>query len=116
MQRVPVPIFAALGAALAFLSGMASAQTSPDTGRYAYHPGMWWDGGWWPIMMFGPLFMLLFLAVLIAAVIFLVRRDGGLGQSAMPPQSTPLDILKERFARGEIDKNEFEERRRVLGE
>jgi len=29
---------------------------------------------------------------------------------------TPLDILRERFARGEIDKDEFEERRRVLGE
>ncbi|WP_201789038.1 SHOCT domain-containing protein [Nitrobacter vulgaris] len=34
----------------------------------------------------------------------------------MPPTQTPLDILKERFARGEIDKAEFEDRRRVLGE
>jgi putative membrane protein len=33
-----------------------------------------------------------------------------------PPRRTPLDILKERFARGEIDKQEYEERRRVLGE
>ena len=33
-----------------------------------------------------------------------------------PPSRTPLDILKERFARGEIDKQDFEERRRVLGE
>src|SRR6267378_7506898 len=31
-----------------------------------------------------------------------------------PPTRTPLDILKERFARGEIDKAEFEDRRRVL--
>jgi putative membrane protein len=34
----------------------------------------------------------------------------------LPPARTPLDILKERFARGEIDKAEFEDRRRVLGE
>lgn len=34
----------------------------------------------------------------------------------MPPERTPLDILRERFARGEIDKEEFDQRRRVLGE
>jgi len=72
-------------------------------------------------MIFGPLFMILFLAVLVAVVVLLVRWLGGPSQGPMPPHHTtpsrtPLDILKERFARGEIDKDEFEERRRVLGE
>lgn len=72
-------------------------------------------------MIFGPLFMILVLAVLIAAVVLLVRWFGGPWHGTIPPHQslpgrTPLDILKERFARGEIDKEEFEERRRILGE
>lgn len=72
-------------------------------------------------MIFGPLFMVLLLALLIAAVVLFVRWLGGPWQGTTPPHHappgrTPLDILKERFARGEIDKDEFEERRRVLGE
>ena len=34
---------------------------------------------------------------------------------AAPPARTPHDILQERFASGEIDAEEFEERKRVLG-
>lgn len=72
-------------------------------------------------MILGPLFMILVLAVLVAAVVLLVRWVGGPWQGTLPPHHTPasrtaIDILKERFARGEIDKDEFEERRRVLGE
>lgn len=73
------------------------------------------------MMIFGPLFMILVLAVVIAVAVLLVRSLGGPWHSAqppyhMPPGRTPLDILKERFARGEIDKEEFEERRRILGD
>jgi len=107
----------ATGVALALVQSAAWAQSPADADRYAYGPHMmWWGGGWYG-MIFGPLFMLLILAVLIAAVVLLVRWSGGSWQQTAPPPSrTPLDILKERFARGEIDKNEFDERRRVIGE
>lgn len=72
-------------------------------------------------MFFGPLLMILLLALLVAAVILLVRWLGGSWRGTTPPDEASqgnraLDILKERFARGEIDKEEFEERRRILGE
>ena len=72
-------------------------------------------------MFFGPLFMILGLAIAIALAIVIVRAV--LGPSGwetparrMPPERTPLDILKERYARGEIDTAEFEDRRRTLGD
>jgi putative membrane protein len=77
-----------------------------------------WNGGWhgW---FFGPIMMIVIIAVAVVVVVLLVRLLGGPGHTHprhQPPARTPLDILKERFARGEIDKEEFEERRRILGE
>jgi putative membrane protein len=74
-----------------------------------YGPG---DGGWG----FGMMFMsLLFLALIVVGVVLVVRSFSHGGQA--PPQSDrsrALDILDERFARGEIDQQEYEERRRTL--
>jgi putative membrane protein len=81
-----------------------------------YHGSHMWGGGWW--MFLGPLMMIVFIAAIVAAVVLIVRWLGGSYGAAplSPPGKAPLDILKERFARGEIDKEEFEERRRVLDE
>lgn len=77
-------------------------------------------------MIFRPLFAILLMAVVVLLVIvvvaiLLVRFLAGSWQvrpssESVAPGQTPLDILKERYARGEIDREEFEERRRVLGE
>lgn len=68
-------------------------------------------------MVLGPLLMILVPVVLIVALLALRRfwpssTGPSPAQHMAPP--TPLDILNERFARGEIDKQEFEDRRRIL--
>jgi putative membrane protein len=64
--------------------------------------------------------MILFLAIVVGVIVFLVRWLGGSEHSLFRPTGqtsrTALDILKERLARGEIDVAEFEERKRALGE
>ena len=61
-----------------------------------------WDGGWaW--MGFGMIGMALFWILLIVAIVALVKGMWSSGASAERRQEKPaLDILKERYARGEI--------------
>lgn len=56
----------------------------------------------------------LFLAVIVVGVVYLARAlsDGGAGSARSA--SSALQILEERFARGEIDREDFEDRRRTL--
>ncbi len=107
--------FVSLAALPAILWVSSTAWAQPQTGSdYGHH--MWGGGSW---MIFGPLMMLVFIAAIVFVVVFMVRWFGGPGHGASshaPPGRTPVDILKERFALGEIDKEEFEERRNVLGE
>jgi len=75
--------------------------------------GQGWGFGHGPL---GILWMVLFWGALIALIVFIVRKFTGSSDRSGPSSrnSTPIDILQERFARGEIDKKEFEERRRIL--
>ncbi len=100
---------------LVLITMATAAQAQVQREPYNY-PHMWGDGwGWGSMMIFGPLMMILFIALIVVIVVLAVRWLGGTGPAARAGR-TPLDILKERFARGEIDKAEFEERRRALGE
>jgi putative membrane protein len=65
-----------------------------------------------------PFLMVLFVAVVIAVLVVFIRWLTGPRQAetgVLPAPNRPLDILRERFARGEIDKDEFEQRRNALG-
>ncbi|MFQ5741481.1 MAG: SHOCT domain-containing protein [Acidobacteriota bacterium] len=79
--------------------------------------GMWGGQGWWGLG-YGPvgwMIMLLFWGLIVVGVVLLLRwlleqtrpRGGSSGESA-------LEILKKRYAKGEIDKEEFEAKKRDL--
>lgn len=74
-----------------------------------------YDGGWgW--MGFGMIGMSLFWILLIVAIVALVKGTwGSAGAPQRRPEKTALDILRERYARGEIEKEEFEQKKRDLG-
>jgi putative membrane protein len=71
----------------------------------------------WFGMMLAPVMMVIFSLIVLP----LVRSMGfgplwWHGHNALPPSRTALDILNERYARGEIDKAEYEEKRRVISQ
>jgi putative membrane protein len=79
---------------------------NPEEG---YHMGPWmmWGGhgmGWW-------IFPLVMIVVMIIFILFMGKRGGRIpwcGSGEHKDSETPLDILKKRYAKGEISKEEFE--------
>jgi putative membrane protein len=71
-------------------------------------PGMMW--GWWGM---GWIFMIIFWGILIVGLIFLIRYLIGATKTGKGQESA-LDILKRRYALGEINKEEFEQKKKDL--
>lgn len=73
-----------------------------------------WFWGWgilWMVVMTA--FWLLILLTLVLAVRWLWQAGFGT-RSVQPPEESALEILKKRYARGEIGKEEFEAKKRDL--
>jgi putative membrane protein len=68
-----------------------------------------WDGGW--MWLWGTLMMLTWVAVIGVAVWLIVRATRSNGR---PSASNARQILDERLARGEIDLDEYQQRRDML--
>ncbi len=62
-------------------------------------------------MGFGWLIGVIILIVFVWLIVKVINQSG---TSNQPNKSSALDILKERYARGEIDKEEFEEKKKDL--
>jgi putative membrane protein len=100
----------------------ALSQTQPPSAPQPpqwYGPGPWWmwgDGHGWQYWWICPL-MMLFMIVVFAAIFFVVRGvrgDGSHRWEPPGPSHSALQILSERFARGEIQRDEYEEKRAAI--
>lgn len=111
-------IFAVVAAVIGCLglpaAAWAQGTPGPDGGPWQMMHG--WGMGWgWGGMWLAPLFMIAGLALLVAVIVLLVRWLGGGSFGVGSSPRTPREILDERFAKGEIDREEYENRRKVLG-
>jgi putative membrane protein len=101
------PVLVVMG----ILPAVAWAQGGGDYWGWGGHP-MGWMWGAWGIGM--GLMMLLFWGAVIVAIVVGVRWAFGQGRPGSTRSDTALDILRERYARGEINREEFEQRKRDL--
>jgi putative membrane protein len=89
--------------AAASLAGTSAWAQGPP---WRMHDGMGWGGMW-----IGPLLMIGLLALLIAGIATLMRWIGGGSSEGGARVRTAREILDERYARGEIDREEYQRRR-----
>jgi len=120
-------------AALPAFAQQEPATPSVPTAPYGYGHHMMWGGpgaGWHPFMIVGPIFVVLAIIGMMVIFVWLVRwatrgypfyghgfhhGHGGCPCCGHGQGRAALNILDERFAKGEIDKAEFEEKRKLLG-
>lgn len=103
----------------------ALAQVSNDTdwtvcqGWFQNMMGYGWPmmgGGWWGAggAIVGLIFWILIIIVIAYVIRALMRGSHFNGMHHMTPEDSALKILKERYAKGEINKQEYEEKMKDL--
>jgi putative membrane protein len=77
-----------------------------------WNNGMGWFGGGFPMMVVGGIFMLVFWGLVIWLIILAIQKLSPGSKSSRADK--PVDILRERYSRGEIDTEEYRQRLREL--
>jgi putative membrane protein len=94
-------VIAALLVAAPLAAGCVVGDTGHDYGMMGGY------GGWWFMSILG----IIFLGLIIWAVVALTKGQSG---SQSPGADSALEMLKRRYARGEIDKEEYEQKKKDL--
>jgi putative membrane protein len=102
-------VWESVAAGIAIVVAAIPAVAQDRGWEWGMHPMPWMWGAWGIGMMLG---MLAFWAVIIAGFVIGIRWLAGSGRAR--GQDVALQILRERYARGEIDREEFTARRRDL--
>jgi len=113
-KLIAIGKIAVLTLSLVLFSSAAALAQWRDNRGWHMGPGMMgeWGMGW-----FGGIFMIIFWVLILVGLIFLVKwliQTTSRSRSDACSSNRALDILKERFARGEIDAAEFEEKKKVI--
>ena len=103
-----------LALSIAFFSSTEALAGWGDNQGWHMGPGMMggWGMGW-----FGGIFMMIFWVLVLVGLIFLIKwliHSTNQAKSDAGHSHHALEILKERYARGEIDTAEFEEKKKVI--
>ncbi len=101
------------GVLITMLAATYSSRAIADPADSYGHPHMFGDYGFGMIM--GPVFMLLFLAAVVVAIVALVKWIApSAGFSEDKTNNNAIHALNLRFASGEIDAKEYAERKKLL--
>ena len=74
-----------------------------------------WGGDYGMGFGFGWIFMILFWGLVVLGIVYLIKNlAGGCASSGKEKTESAEEVLKKRFAKGEITKDEFEETMAVL--
>ncbi len=98
-------------------TGRAFAQPWGWGGGGSCLSGSWMTGGWgggWFGMIIMILFWILIAAGAVALIRWIARGAGGTDTTAWRPGTNALAILENRYARGEISRDEFEAKKRDI--
>lgn len=114
-------VFAAALAAAFGIMLLNSAALAQQGGYNGWHMGPGMMGGYGFMGWFGGIFTLVVWILIIVGLVLLIRwlvqttrSEPGATAGTGAAASRALEILRERYARGEIDKAEFEEKKKDL--